>query len=847
MRICLVAHGFPPEERTGVENYTAALAAEFVRAGHWVEVFAPTRSTRLGHLATRRELRPEGYGLTRIALHQGPRNPAETLDPQGVAARFGEWLDRERPDVVHFQHVIKLGLGLVEEAHRRAIPILYTAHDFYPVCHRYTLLRPDLAVCPDPEGAHACARCDLATAVLNAVPDIGDYQMGVPPGDLPDEAGARLAGVLDGDPVADGGFHPEEWDRACTDRAALDARRREVFGLVDLCIVPSRFMGVQMERSGMPRIEYLPYGIPTADLVPVAAEAPVGQGEPLRLAFIGGLSKHKGVDVLLEGFGHLMRARPGEATLDVWGYSSDSAYVARLARRAGEVGARWRGAYERPDLPALLADVDVVVVPSTWYENAPIAIREALAAGRPVVASRLGALGESVRDGVDGLLFEPGDPEALAEVLERLLDPEVVRTLAEGIEPMVTMETNANQLLARYDALVEATEERVAEEEGFDQLPESMVDFARAASNLERAPLRELFEFVAGSFGRLGAALEVDAADLRTDALLVRAFADGDEAQRNLRDSRHEVDWLRHSLADVEEARRSFGAYRRWSEETLADRDATIASLQAELAAAKERQEADAAKVSWLEGVAKDKETAAEAERERADWLKSALDTLEGEREAMIEERRALEEEATWLRGLRDEHEKEVAWLRGVKEELEQRSEWQAAEVAGRDAELAGRAAELEGRDAALAAHEAQIDRMSTELAECEERLLEKRRLREEAEQRWAGLVGQLVAPLRVEGVRPEVAQDAEAAGDQLAHAASLLAVLIEERRWRAAEMEAAVEEARRVSESWLAKHAWTKSGLGARFATWQAENEARARLREHRNGASERDGEAQP
>jgi len=62
MRICLISHGFPPHERTGVEQYTAALAAEFARGGHVVEVFASRRDEQLPDYCLRREEVSAGGG-----------------------------------------------------------------------------------------------------------------------------------------------------------------------------------------------------------------------------------------------------------------------------------------------------------------------------------------------------------------------------------------------------------------------------------------------------------------------------------------------------------------------------------------------------------------------------------------------------------------------------------------------------------------------------------------------------------------------------------------------------------------------------------------------------------------
>jgi hypothetical protein len=99
--------------------------------------------------------------------------------------------------------------------------------------------------------------------------------------------------------------------------------------------------------------------------------------------------------------------------------------------------------FARPDGP-ILADLDVLVVPSKWIENAPFIIREAFAAGVPVVASNLGGMAEMVRHGVDGLLFPAGNAEALAVALKRMIDePDLLDRLKSGIVRPMSIEDDA--------------------------------------------------------------------------------------------------------------------------------------------------------------------------------------------------------------------------------------------------------------------------------------------------------------------------------------------------------------------------------------------------------------------
>lgn len=109
---------------------------------------------------------------------------------------------------------------------------------------------------------------------------------------------------------------------------------------------------------------------------------------------------------------------PDSISLDIYG---DPAvfpdYVAEARAMNRHPGVRFNGALARDRLWETLGDLDALVMPTLWYEASPATIREAFAAGLPVIASNLGAPGSMVRDGVDGLLFPPGDAAALREIL----------------------------------------------------------------------------------------------------------------------------------------------------------------------------------------------------------------------------------------------------------------------------------------------------------------------------------------------------------------------------------------------------------------------------------------------
>jgi glycosyltransferase involved in cell wall biosynthesis len=165
----------------------------------------------------------------------------------------------------------------------------------------------------------------------------------------------------------------------------------------------------------------------------VAADRERLTGDPPRIVTVGRLAFPKDPLTLVRALARV-RARGGRFRASFVGDGPEAEDVAAELRALGlESDVELCGA--RSDVGAVLARSDVFVLASR-SEGGPISILEAMAAGLPVVASDVGGVREQVADGVTGLLVPPGDPEALAGALERLLaDPELRRRLgAAGLE-----------------------------------------------------------------------------------------------------------------------------------------------------------------------------------------------------------------------------------------------------------------------------------------------------------------------------------------------------------------------------------------------------------------------------
>ena len=109
----------------------------------------------------------------------------------------------------------------------------------------------------------------------------------------------------------------------------------------------------------------------------------------------------------------------------------------------------------RYDVPDILAASDIFVLPSRW-EGLPYVVIEASMAGLPVVASRVGGIPELVEDSVTGLLVPPGNPEALSEAIQRLLDNEDLRhQMGQAGREKALREFTSDHMLAETDKIYE--------------------------------------------------------------------------------------------------------------------------------------------------------------------------------------------------------------------------------------------------------------------------------------------------------------------------------------------------------------------------------------------------------
>jgi glycosyltransferase involved in cell wall biosynthesis len=174
---------------------------------------------------------------------------------------------------------------------------------------------------------------------------------------------------------------------------------------------------------------------------------------PVRFGFVGSLIPNKGPDLVLRAFESMPR---DAATLDLLGTGSGPSaerYTTWLRSLSSHPGVRFRGRFDNRRIAEVLSGLDVLVVPSRWWENAPLTIHEAVMAQLPVVTSDHGGMAELSERFGNALLFRPDDADDLARVLRRFLDEPGLWSQLRPRREVRSVGDDVDAQLARYQAL----------------------------------------------------------------------------------------------------------------------------------------------------------------------------------------------------------------------------------------------------------------------------------------------------------------------------------------------------------------------------------------------------------
>jgi len=350
MKVLKVIHGYPPFYMAGSEVYSYNLTKELSRHAD-VHVFTRVENPFEEPYSIFDEV-IDGVKIRRVNKPGRDYTLEDKYLDLQMDERFREHVEEIGPDVVHVGHLSHLSTNIINIAKEEfGLPVIYTIHDFWLFCFRGQAIKPGFETCaaPSPGGCLECAREKFKDKV------------------------------------------------AVEDMERFGEHMKRVRENVDIYLSPSMFLKDYFEKNGITasNLRYSRYGFRTNWIT--WRDRTYTANSVINFGFMGRVIPTKGIHILLKAFGKL-------GAMDT--KSAKNAKNGRLLM-FGDVGTLrkylngyvddnviFRGGYKNWEIDFVLDEIDVLVVPSLWYENSPLVIQEAFLAGIPVITSDLGGMKE---------------------------------------------------------------------------------------------------------------------------------------------------------------------------------------------------------------------------------------------------------------------------------------------------------------------------------------------------------------------------------------------------------------------------------------------------------------------
>ncbi|RJS86010.1 glycosyltransferase [Methanophagales archaeon] len=389
MKILYVIHEFFPEFYTGTARVGLNLAKQMQKMGHQVKVltYEPTETKGMFSIGGLLYKKYEYDSIQVISLRHKNLNPQVNFNIfcYDVEKEIRELIDIEGLndiDIAHIIHPLRMGI-VAKIVKEKNIPIIMTLTDYWTICPRVQLLKPNYSICNGPnEGEKCSAVC---------------------------------------------GYAKQEMKNRLKDAISL-------FDLADIITVPSRIVKHIFNINGFngEKIQVVNHGLDYKYFNKLNNKT-YSENDTITFGYIGPVLKHKGVHLLVEAFKKVnlsnIRLKTYGSPLHEKNYYD---YLKELSTGDDRIALMGEFGYDK--LSYILADIDIAVFPSICYESYCLALTECLAHKVPVIASNtVGSAFEFIKND-SGLIFNSGNIDELAQLIEKIgSKPSMINSLKDKI------------------------------------------------------------------------------------------------------------------------------------------------------------------------------------------------------------------------------------------------------------------------------------------------------------------------------------------------------------------------------------------------------------------------------
>lgn len=433
--------GFPPYRSGGLTKYAYDLMTAQVDMGHQVAALWPGQM-RLLVKAVKIRRRGKNSGVTSyelinplpVALDEGVADPEAYMTACSGDA-YMEFLQKRKPDAIHIHTLMGLHREFLDAAKRLGIRTVFTTHDYYGICPKVTLFRCG-DVCRSDNGCADCVACNIQGLSMKKVMlmQSGLYRL-VKNNPLVKYLRKQHRGNFFAQETLPG--IPADVD--VQQQAAKYEKLRQYY--VDMLESVDRIHFNSTVTQSVYQRYFTPKDSRVVSIthrhIQDQRDLPHGEDSRLRIACLAPAKPFKGYTVLKKALDELWTSGKQDFVLRMYGPVPEPAPYMQVQ----EDGFRYE------DLPKIMADTDVLVAPSIWYETFGFTVLEALSFGVPVIVTEHVGARDIMGEG--GVVLPAGSAQALKEAIAGLT-PEALQTMRKAIAERLHIKTWAEFMNENY-------------------------------------------------------------------------------------------------------------------------------------------------------------------------------------------------------------------------------------------------------------------------------------------------------------------------------------------------------------------------------------------------------------
>lgn len=449
LKIVLPVHCFFPDHFYGTETYTLELAQRLKALGHHPTILSAVYYGEKGPGASRFAYEYGGLTVDCIDLNTQPLYDfRQTYSRPNLYPVIKDILRERQPDIVHVTHLMGHTGVLLEVVRDLKLPAVATLTDFFGICPNSKLISHAGGLCMGPDSRSTnCLSCFIKGHQYL----FSNWK--------------KTAGLIRNDwslPwVSRAVSYLSMWpgkDESPAIKGVRDAKARidylrKLYDVYACMITSTDFLheAYVKNRFYPDKLKKINFGI-NLGMVKAYRKTFASIPSHVHFGYIGQITSHKGVDLLVKAFSTLKGA---PAKLSIYGpRDQDAAYMENLRGliSSSRCAIQFKDTFPKDQLGKVLADIDVLVIPSRWYENSPLVLLYAQATKTPVIVTDTKGMNEFVQNGKNGFTFEKDNAAHLGRIMQQIVDqPALLLDLSKNSEYSMDVEDYAEHVLHIYE------------------------------------------------------------------------------------------------------------------------------------------------------------------------------------------------------------------------------------------------------------------------------------------------------------------------------------------------------------------------------------------------------------